>query len=401
MATEPTLVGVGRTPEAAAAHGLYERHSRRVYGFCLQQLRSREEAEDATQSTFLNAFRALTRGVTPVAETAWLLSIAQNVCLTRLRSSVRRRRIEAPRDPQTLHDAVPAPPRGGFDELLRLEDALTELPATQRRAILLREWQGLTYREIAQELEMSQAAIETLIFRARQALAARLEESPRRKPARRLARWVDLGSAAGWFQGLLAGGTAKAVAAAAAVTAVTVTGGAPLRHDAPPPAQAAPKTARSAPIAPVATPPPPPRSIAFAAPVREVSRTRRPAARRAAPLLHDREGAPPGPAPAPAAPAAVPPPAEPDATPRPKRQAAAERAVERSEEKAARSAVREERKAVAAELRADRREQQDKPPRGQEDRDDNGRSEEKAAEKGATDPAPPTGSPQGDGKDRG
>ena len=51
---------------------LYERHSRRVFGYCLSRLGGREDAEDATQLTFLHAVRGLHRGVVPAAESAWL-----------------------------------------------------------------------------------------------------------------------------------------------------------------------------------------------------------------------------------------------------------------------------------------------------------------------------------------
>ncbi|HVM17706.1 MAG TPA: sigma factor, partial [Gaiellaceae bacterium] len=69
--------------EAAATRDLYERYAGQIYGFCLHQLGNREEAEDATQTTFLNAFRGLRRGIEPDAESAWLFAIAKNVCLTR------------------------------------------------------------------------------------------------------------------------------------------------------------------------------------------------------------------------------------------------------------------------------------------------------------------------------
>jgi RNA polymerase sigma factor (sigma-70 family) len=57
------------------------------------------------------------------------------------------------------------------------------MPAQQRRALLLREWRGLTYREIAAELELSQAAVETLLFRARRTLARGLDEAAATRPA--------------------------------------------------------------------------------------------------------------------------------------------------------------------------------------------------------------------------
>src|SRR5438128_8779300 len=74
----------------AAAEGLYERHADRILGFCLKRLGSRQEAEDAVQTTFLCALRALQRGVVPISETAWLFKIAHNVCLTSHRTNGRR-----------------------------------------------------------------------------------------------------------------------------------------------------------------------------------------------------------------------------------------------------------------------------------------------------------------------
>src|SRR5204863_407597 len=164
-------------PSAAAAGDLYERYSSQIFGYCLHQLGSREEAEDAAQTTFMTAFRGLQRGIVPELESAWLFKIAHNVCLSRRRSTWRRGRVEAPNNLEVLQEVVPARERIG-DELIRLHDVLEDMPENQRRAILLREWQGLTYREISEELDLSQSAVETLIFRARRALAAGLEEAP-------------------------------------------------------------------------------------------------------------------------------------------------------------------------------------------------------------------------------
>jgi RNA polymerase sigma factor (sigma-70 family) len=207
-------------PEADATRALYERYAGPIYGFCLHRLGSREEAEDAVQTTFLNAFRGLRRGVVPDAESAWLFKIAENVCLTRQRSAWRRGRVEAPSDMQALQDVTPARERGG-EELLPLGDALAAMPETQRRAILLREWQGLSYREIAGELGVSQSAVETLIFRARRSLANALETPWRDRRAAGQAgrRAFDVTSLLAGLKALLAGGTAAKVAAVAAVAA--------------------------------------------------------------------------------------------------------------------------------------------------------------------------------------
>jgi RNA polymerase sigma factor (sigma-70 family) len=228
--------------------GLYERHAAKIQSYCLHRLGSREEAEDAVQTTFMNAFRALGRGIVPESEAAWLYKIAENVCLTRNRSSWRRGRIESPASFELLEEVVPAPNRAG-DELIGLEDALASMPEQQRRAILLREWQGLSYREVAAELDVSQSAVETLIFRARRSLAQGLEQ-PLAKPRRRLRRALhalDLGPLLGALKTLLAGGAAaKATVAAVAVTAaVSVVGGsapASAPTATPPPAVASTKT---------------------------------------------------------------------------------------------------------------------------------------------------------------
>jgi RNA polymerase sigma factor (sigma-70 family) len=232
----------GQTPpEADLTRALYEEYANQIFRYCLHQLGSREEAEDAVQSTFLNAFRGLKRGVVPELEAAWLFKIAHNVCLSRRRSSWRRGRVESPADFEAVEELTPAPSRGA-DELIGLQDVLEQMPETQRRAILLREWQGLSYREIAAELELSQGAVETLIFRARRSLAAGLQEPPERTK-RRLLRGVDLGSTVAGLKALLFGGgaAAKVAAAVAIVSATTVVAADPvLQHRShgpkPPPA---------------------------------------------------------------------------------------------------------------------------------------------------------------------
>ncbi len=193
----------------------------------MNQLGSRDEAEDAVQSTFLNAHRALQRGVTPDAELPWLFKIAHNVCLTRRRSTRRRTRVESPSDLGAVQDVLPAPARESADELMRLTDALEDMPSSQRRAIVLREWRGLSYHEIADELELSQSAVETLIFRARRTLASKLRtENGRPRPLSRIRKAFDAGALLTGLKTLFEGGAAAkvaVVAVAASGTAVAVT----------------------------------------------------------------------------------------------------------------------------------------------------------------------------------
>lgn len=227
-----TRVEGAPAPEAELTRALYEQYAAQIFRYCLHQLGSREEAEDAVQSTFLNAFRGVKRGVVPEIESAWLFKIAHNVCLSRRRSTWRRARVESPADFDVVEELTPAPSRRA-DELIGLEDALGQMPEQQRRAILLREWQGLSYREIGEELELSQSAVETLIFRARRSLAHGLEQPVvvETRKGKRLAAGA-LGNLVSFAQSfLLGGGAAVKVAAVVAAAGVgTVVATAPVHH---------------------------------------------------------------------------------------------------------------------------------------------------------------------------
>ena len=216
MSALPSIApSAGRPNEADAAADLYARHADRIFGYCLGLLRNREEAEDAVQTTFLNAYRGLRRGIRPEFEAAWLFKIAQNVCRTRQSNAWRRGRLETVRDLDSLQDAVAAPEHDA-GQAAALAEALEQLPERYRTVILLREWQGLSYREIAAATGDSEAAVEMLVFRARRALAERLERSEVRSGA------LSLSSLASLLKSLFGGVGAKALATALAVTATAI-----------------------------------------------------------------------------------------------------------------------------------------------------------------------------------
>jgi RNA polymerase sigma factor (sigma-70 family) len=249
VAASSTLVrrparAVESVPAAEGTRLLYERYYDRVYGYCLYQLGSREEAEDATQTTFLWAFRGLRRGVVPRTEDSWLFTIAKNACRARHRARGRKRQREVTSDPQVLADTSAAS-SGQQDELIGLEDALARMPELQRRAILLREWRGLSYREIAAELDVSGAAVETLIFRARRSLAELLDGKPAPKRARRFA--FDFGSISLALKTALGGSAAKLAAGVAAAVVMTTTFGGAVEQPAPRPHTTVPVAVPTAP----------------------------------------------------------------------------------------------------------------------------------------------------------
>jgi RNA polymerase sigma factor (sigma-70 family) len=145
---------------------LYRSYARDVYRYSLAVLRNPADAEDITQTTFLNAYRAYQRGEEPIRPKHWLIKIAHNACRTRHLRAVRRPQ-EVPFEETIAAIPVPAEETPRLEELL---EALGRLPFNQRAALVMRELEGRSYAEISETLEVSVAAVETLIFRARRTL---------------------------------------------------------------------------------------------------------------------------------------------------------------------------------------------------------------------------------------
>jgi RNA polymerase sigma factor (sigma-70 family) len=148
---------------------LYRRYVRDVYYYALALLRNPADAEDVTQTTFLNAYRAYKRGDEIRKPQNWLIKIAHNVARTRYARASRRVR-EVPLEDHVERLAVPEEDRPNVEGVLR---ALGRLPFNQRAAIVMRELEGRSYAEIADTLGVSVSAVETLIFRARRSLRLR------------------------------------------------------------------------------------------------------------------------------------------------------------------------------------------------------------------------------------
>jgi RNA polymerase sigma factor (sigma-70 family) len=150
---------------------LYRRHVADVYRFALAMLRNPADAEDVTQTTFLNAYRAYRGGERPRAARSWLITIAHNVCRQRFRE-LRRRGDEVELDETAALAAAPEEAAPSADDIRR---ALSNLRFTQRAALVMRELEGRSYAEIGEVLGLSTSAVETLVFRARRALREQLE----------------------------------------------------------------------------------------------------------------------------------------------------------------------------------------------------------------------------------
>jgi RNA polymerase sigma factor (sigma-70 family) len=220
----PTALG---DPRDRVFERLYETYLREVYRYVLAMVRNPAEAEDVTQTTFLNAYRALRAGAEPHAPHNWLIAIAHNTC----RSSVRR----AMRRPQEVPLGEAADTAADLEqpnvrELLR---ALRRLPSNQRSALAMRELEGRTYPEIAETLGVTVPAVEALIARARRTLrtqAATLRGLAALLLPRSLRGLRGSGEAAAG--GALGGGAlAKVVAVALVGVAGFASAGAGARHE--------------------------------------------------------------------------------------------------------------------------------------------------------------------------
>jgi RNA polymerase sigma factor (sigma-70 family) len=152
--------------------GLYRRHAATVYRYAFAVLGNHADAEDVTQQTFLNAYRAIGQGTRPRKEQNWLLRIAHNEVRRHFRRT-RGKPMEVELDerlPHNGHEEERSEPT--VADVLR---ALQHLPPLQRSALVMREFEGRPYSEIAELLNITPSALEGQLFRARRALAEHLE----------------------------------------------------------------------------------------------------------------------------------------------------------------------------------------------------------------------------------
>ena len=149
---------------------LYRDHVASVYRYAFAVLGNHPDAEDVTQQTFLNAYRAIAQGTKPRKAENWLVTIAHNEVRRHFRENGKAVEVE-------LDEHLPHPVSERSDpSLADILRALQKLPPTQRSALVMREFEGRSYAEIADVLELTQSALEALLFRARRGLAEHLEE---------------------------------------------------------------------------------------------------------------------------------------------------------------------------------------------------------------------------------
>lgn len=164
-------------PQAFAQ--LVELYQRPVFNLCYRMLGTVEDAEDASQETFLRAYRSLRRYDASRSFITWLLSIAAHFCIDQMR----RRRY-----PVVSIEDLPVPDLpdhspgmetklGNKQERERVRGLLQTLDATDRAAVVLYYWYDYSYEEIGQALSLTIPAIKSRLHRARRAMAESWKEN--------------------------------------------------------------------------------------------------------------------------------------------------------------------------------------------------------------------------------
>ena len=174
--TDAELVAAYREGEVHAFEELHRRHVSGIYRLVHRTLGDPFLAEDIAQETFIRSLRTLDRMDEAFNFGGWLHTVAQNLCRDELRRRRRDPRVEEkqPADREILYE-IPAPAQR-FDPAVQAEahelrrqvyEVAQRLPEKYRLVLTLRELQGFSYRRIAKVMNISESAVETLVYRAR------------------------------------------------------------------------------------------------------------------------------------------------------------------------------------------------------------------------------------------
>jgi RNA polymerase sigma-70 factor (ECF subfamily) len=197
MRTDEELVARATAGDLEAFNQLVTRWERPIYALAYRTLGREEDARDVVQEAFLRAYRGL-RGFKGQAKfSSWLYRITLNLCRDWIRRERRAPIVQVPEgtDPMDLADTHAAPAESVEDLVARremsaaVERAMAELPEEQRTAIMLKEYQGLTFQEIADLLECPLSTVKTRLYQGLSVLRRRLERRQAEEATLRRATW--------------------------------------------------------------------------------------------------------------------------------------------------------------------------------------------------------------------
>jgi RNA polymerase sigma-70 factor (ECF subfamily) len=170
---ERKWLAAAQQQDSVAFGYLVEAYQRPVYNLCYRMLGDPEEAEDASQESFMRAFLSIQRYDNRRSFSTWLLSITAHYCIDQLR----RRRIKLIPLQNFLNediaDSSPSPEAATsiHEEQKRVRALLSGLNPTDRAAVILFYWHELSYDQIAEALDLTVSAIKSRLHRAREEMA--------------------------------------------------------------------------------------------------------------------------------------------------------------------------------------------------------------------------------------
>ena len=155
------MLGEGKERAEEAFAEIYNRHSSRIYAYCRRFLGNKEDAQDVFQETFIRFLDSTKQERVMTNVPAFLLKIARNLCV-----NVKRK----DKNPVSFEEYMVADGvEGDNKELLNLiKTALEILPDEYKDIFILREYEGLSYQEIAEISDVPLSTVKIRIFRAKQ-----------------------------------------------------------------------------------------------------------------------------------------------------------------------------------------------------------------------------------------
>lgn len=177
--SDDDLIRMYRDGDAEAFETLFDRHHRSVYGFARTMLGDSSGPEEVLQETFLAVARTAKTYAPRGRFRPWLMRIVRNRCLNLLAAERARRAAMAEGGLEPVEvasdDRPPGEKLAADEQAAIVRAAIAELPERQREAIALYAFDRMSYRQIAEILEMPINTVKTLIHRARANLARFLE----------------------------------------------------------------------------------------------------------------------------------------------------------------------------------------------------------------------------------
>jgi RNA polymerase sigma-70 factor (ECF subfamily) len=184
--TDEELVARSIGGDSESFNELILRWERPIYALAYRTIGREEDARDVCQETFLRAFRALPGFRGQAKFSSWLYRIALNLCRDWMRRERRARLVQPPEDVDLMELAVAAEPSESIEDLVSRKDqarlverAMATLSEEQRTAIVLKEYHGLTFQEIADVVGCPLSTVKTRLYQGLTVLRRELAKGGR------------------------------------------------------------------------------------------------------------------------------------------------------------------------------------------------------------------------------